>query len=344
MEKRLALVFGSDSDEAKVLPGVQQFTREHPDWQVGVHYASADNTPDKVKLIMGALTMPLEKQKEMLEKMAEEYSPRGWTGMLIYKGIIESIQEMQEPDKRVFISGAGMSNVLTGVVKTYADIGDLVVGIPITDSKTGGLSSLLSTSEKPPLNPVLTVGLDNSYAALNIAHRFLAREANAQPVAVLDHRDGYNIEYEKEEPRDAAKKIMHELSCFGQPAELRQIGKLQKNDIVISPFYNYSDDRVTEIDSLHLRDVDGILAEGNGIQVAVYAGDKLMEGYENCLKGTRATGLVGLGSYKNAAQMAVVLAGNKPALNIIRAVKDAKIEKLRAHRGLLIKNGEVTRI
>jgi len=115
---KLEMMFGSPSDELYVLPGIQRFTAEHPDIAVGVHYASADNTPGKVQ--------------DKAQQIWRSESPK------------------------VLISGAGMSNVLTGVVKQYANIEDLVIGIPIYDEATKGLSSFLATSERPPRNPVLT--------------------------------------------------------------------------------------------------------------------------------------------------------------------------------------------
>jgi len=112
---KLNVIFGSTSDEDKVLPGLQEATKAIKDLEVEVQYASADNTPAKVDALM-------------------------------------TLQSSEE-GKKAYISGAGMSNVLTGVVKTYGTLKDIVIGIPITDPEIDGLSSIFSTSEKPPLNP-----------------------------------------------------------------------------------------------------------------------------------------------------------------------------------------------
>ena len=106
----LQMIFGSTSDKDKVLPGIQKFTQEHPEVVVDVHWASADNTPEKVRKIMEIIASPV---------LSLPYA---------------------------FISGAGMSNVLSGFVKQYTDIHDLNIGVPISDSATGGLSAILSTN------------------------------------------------------------------------------------------------------------------------------------------------------------------------------------------------------
>ncbi|MBI2129036.1 AIR carboxylase family protein [Candidatus Woesearchaeota archaeon] len=285
---RLNVIFGSISDEEKVLPGVVRATKNIPELEVVVHYASADNTPVKVETIMSALS-----------------SQKG---------------------KKVYISGAGMSNVLTGVVRRYAALNDLVIGVPIKDKVTDGESSFLSTAEKPPLNAVLTVGLDNSYAALNIGHRFLNGRFN-NDVVVLDN-DGIN-----KIQMDELKKCLCDLKI-----DYKISDKIDKDDIVITVFGDMRG---------YLHYVDNILRKGSGVQIGVrHQNNSNASEYKERLgeKEIETTGIVSAASYINAVQIVAQLTQHCYALKIIKEKKQAKMDDLNKHRGLLVINGEITKL
>ena len=285
---RQDIIFGSDSDEKKVLPGIIRATNEIEGLEVRVHYASADNTPKKVAKIMDELS--------------------------------------SKEGKKVYISGAGMSNVLTGVVKTYANVNDLVIGIPIIDSSTKGLSSLLSTNEKPPRNPVLAVGLNNTYAALNIAERFKQGFGyGAKPVILEDKRD--------------TAKLREAFDNLDLRYVLKSFEEIKPDDFVVNVFAPGTDSS--------LRKVDAILIKGKGIQVGVYSGELPMNNMEYntidyiySLRDTEATGMVGLRRYENAAMVAAQLVQNENSLAEMAKQKKSKSEKLDAHPGLIVIDGE----
>jgi len=288
--ERLHIIFGSTSDEEKVLPGIVRATKEIPDLEVVVHYASVDNTPDKVQRIM-----------------REYSSPVG---------------------KRVYISGAGMSNVLTGVVKTYATLNDLVIGIPISDPQTEGVSSFLSTGEKPPMNPILTVGLNESYAAINIAYRFL--QGTSKNLVIFEN----NVHTIKEP--DYLQKVKNFCEEVGLRYEPKSFGEIGVDDVVISFF-----DDVFISSFPNIRQVDRKLKEGRGIQVSVcYKMDDLLH-YSQCLADTSVTGVVSIDSFTNAAIVAAQLTENRAALEAIKAKREDIIRKLQEHRGLVVYQGNV---
>ncbi len=76
----------------------------------------------------------------------------------------------------IVIAGAGLANGLVSAHKAYAHRDTIVIGLPIFDSATQGLTSLLSTQEMPPGCPVGTVGIDRIDAAVDLALDLATRE------------------------------------------------------------------------------------------------------------------------------------------------------------------------
>ena len=192
-------IFGSPNDEEKILPGLVKATRDLG-VEVRVHYASADNTPQKVA--------------DLVAKLKDEKA-------------------------RVVISGAGLSNVLTGVVKAAMPFHVVHIGVPIYDSSFSGLTALLSTAEKPPMNPVLCVGVNNTYAAVNIAHRFLQ---GLKDVVIYHNED-------KSEARrigmNELRKVFDEL---GMLYKVSKLSELQQDAVIVNPFDYTSLDSVDKMD------------------------------------------------------------------------------------------------
>jgi len=288
MAERMQIVFGSDSDEKKVLPGILKFTKENPGLEVRVHYASADNTPAKVENVL---------------------------------------RDIQKINPTLHISGAGMSNVLTGVIKSKAAYYDLVIGVPITDSKTNGLSSLLSTGEKPPGNPVLMVGLGNTYAALNIGYRFEKGLEESNIVVLEKHLAKSQIE-------SPIEKLNLSLDDLGLDYSVKCMKDIEPDDVVLSVF--------PVNNTKPISGVDEILKQGKGVQVGIPSINDFAQywGYTHCLDNEGATGIVGFSAYKNAAYLGAILTQNKDALEKIREAKDEKKKKLTKNPGLLVVNGE----
>jgi len=301
---RIDMIFGSTSDEGKVMPGIIDFSKANPDTEIYVHWASADNTPEKVKEIMDKITKGPRKAMPL-------------------------------------ISGAGMSNVLTGIVRTYARIDDLVIGVPISDKEMQGLSSILSTGEKPPRNPVLTVPLDGSYTAANIAYKFLNGKFNGVFVPVLpempESPGGNDIKPERE-------KILKLLSQYVIAADTIPISKLEGDELVISPFYRmniYAADR-------HIREIDARLSKGTGIQIGVANPGHKTRDYASYAEyfnpELRSTGYVTAGQYINAVIVAAQIMGHKNALAMIEGEKKEKAQKLAEEPMHAVKGGAVTKI
>ena len=306
------MLFGSTSDERKVLPGIERWTDENPD--VRVHYASADNTPKKVSKIL----------RDLLG--------------------VEGDERWDTREAVPVISGAGMSNVLTGVSKVAARYDDLNIGIPITDSKTAGLSSVLSTDEKPPRNPVLAVTLNGTYAAANIAQRF--------------NDGGYERIVVPNWYTEAVADVTELLEGYGLPyVVVDGPSDVGPDDLVLTTFTLNAANR--------LRSIDDRLRTGKGIQIAVkdkspilvfdtpegeeprYDDEVLVDETARYLAQFRhpmeATGFVSMGGYVNAAIVAAQIMRHSDALMEIKGEKDHKHDTLNDHPGYLVSGGEVMR-
>jgi len=212
---RINMVFGSSSDRKKVLPGIETFVADHPDIKIRGLYASADNTPNKVRRIARELWG--NHADEIIDAIDDFEDPEA---QAVAAALQTVASEARERDPQVIISGAGMSNVLTGVLKGYGrGTVDLVIGVPITDSKTDGLSSILSTMEKPPRNPVLATPLNGTYTAANIAARFM----NQRYDRVVMVRPGPG-------------EMGEELDKWGIPYELVEEDELSPDALVVTTF------------------------------------------------------------------------------------------------------------
>ena len=265
------MIYGSTSDKEKILPGIIEFTRQYDD-NVMIEYASADNTPRKVDDVLGFIV---------------------------------------RNDADVVASGAGMSNVLTGVTKQRFSHEKLMIGVPITDSSTGGISSLLSTSEKPPGNPVLTVGLNNSYAAANIARKF--GSAHFQEVKIYSGERVYDVD------DSHIDKLAAELEKLKVPYDVT--ADIGQDDLVFNVFSFFNDyERATISQPTDLQSIDEMLNSGDGIQVGIKSKEqvKRYDQYMEAIDGLGSTGIVGIGAYKNAAIVASQLTKDGYALDMIR--------------------------
>lgn len=290
---KLEMLFGSTSDKGKIEPGISEFSKAHPDVELYVHFASADNTPEKVADILGKL----------LDIGTDDLSPIP------------------------FISGAGMSNVLTGVVKQYSSLGDIVIGIPITDSVTGGLSSILSTSEKPPMNPVLTTPLNGTYAALNIAYRFM--ENPPKDIVIFDHPDFAST-----------AELAKLMEKYGIGYKINRECTQVADELVISPFFPSA----TQFTSDSLEGIDRRLSQGSGIQVAFMGPTKMSAAdYLKVFQyDLRSTCFTTAGNYINAVIAACQLTGNHGALAKIEEEKNKKVEALKNEPMTMVLAGHVT--
>jgi len=297
---QLHVVFGSTSDEEYVLPGIQKVTGAIPGLSVWVHYASADNTPEKIRELFPFL------------------------------------RQIQASPK-VFISGAGLSNALTSTMKSYAWVEDLVIGIPITDSSSGGLSSVYSTFEKPPLNPVLGVGINNTYAALNIAYKFLTREKSK--VIVLGTLD-----------------LQSKCNLIGLSYDMDG-SNISEDDIIIKPFYHIGShlDEIVSLDDKLSRGggiqivfdtakLDPAITEPNTLYMADLRGSYFTDYMQFLKRDLKSTGFVGTGRYENAVYMAAILNRDKKALDYLSMEKEKKEKTLGDEKGLLVEGGNVTKL
>lgn len=290
----LDVIFASETDEERVLPGIVRASKEIPDLEIVINYASLEGASMKVG--------------DLFES---------WTAGSYHA------------PPMVFISGGARSNLLTGVIKSKARIQDLVIGVPIYDPSSGGLTALLSIAEKSMMDPVLTVGVNNSYAAVNIAYRFMCGLRN--------------LVIPSGSPE--AEKLKE---CFGGiriPCSLRKVDDISPDDLVVTPFLEGGLPVHPFLQGGLLATVDKVLKGGKGVQVGFSCVPLTSLGYGilNVMKDANATGIVTSQSYEDAVQMAAVLTRNEPALAEIYKTRKKMVEGLNSHRGLSVKSGEIKR-
>ena len=87
---------------------------------------------------------------------------------------------------KVFITGAGMANHLSGVVASRTSLP--VIGVPFSGGVSGGMDSLLSTVQMPPGIPVATVAVDGAKNAAILALEIISLENKELQKKLIEFR------------------------------------------------------------------------------------------------------------------------------------------------------------
>ena len=87
---------------------------------------------------------------------------------------------------KVFITGAGMANHLSGAVATRTTLP--VIGVPFSGGVSGGMDSLLATVQMPPGVPVATVAIDGAKNAAILALEILSIENKDLQKKLIEYR------------------------------------------------------------------------------------------------------------------------------------------------------------
>ena len=98
----------------------------------------------------------------------------------------EIIDEAVNSGVRVFITGAGMANHLSGTVAARTTLP--VIGVPFSGGVSGGVDSLLSTVQMPPGIPVATVAVDGAKNAAILAIEILSIENKELQKKLIEFR------------------------------------------------------------------------------------------------------------------------------------------------------------
>ena len=87
---------------------------------------------------------------------------------------------------KVFITGAGMANHLSGTVAARTTLP--VIGVPFSGSSMGGIDSLFSTVQMPPGIPVATVAVDGAKNAAVLALEILSIDNKDLQKKIIEFR------------------------------------------------------------------------------------------------------------------------------------------------------------
>ena len=87
---------------------------------------------------------------------------------------------------KVFITGAGMANHLSGAVASRTTLP--VIGVPFSGSSMSGIDSLFSTVQMPPGIPVATVAVDGAKNAAILALEILSIENKDLQKKIIEYR------------------------------------------------------------------------------------------------------------------------------------------------------------
>ena len=98
----------------------------------------------------------------------------------------EIIDNAIRSEVKVFITGAGMANHLSGTVAARTTLP--VIGIPFSGGLPNGMDSLLATVQMPPGVPVATVAVDGSKNAAILAIQILSVENKELQKKLIEYR------------------------------------------------------------------------------------------------------------------------------------------------------------
>ncbi len=87
---------------------------------------------------------------------------------------------------KVFITGAGMANHLSGTVAARTVLP--VIGVPFSGGVSGGMDSLLATVQMPPGVPVATVAVDGVKNAAILALEMISIENKDLQKKLIEYR------------------------------------------------------------------------------------------------------------------------------------------------------------
>lgn len=98
----------------------------------------------------------------------------------------EIIDSAINSEVKVFITGAGMANHLSGTVAARTVLP--VIGIPFSGGLSHGMDSLLSTVQMPPGVPVATVAVDGAKNAAILALQILSIDNKNLQKKLIEYR------------------------------------------------------------------------------------------------------------------------------------------------------------
>ena len=87
---------------------------------------------------------------------------------------------------KVFITGAGMANHLSGTVAARTTLP--VIGVPFSGGAGGGMDALLSTVQMPSGVPVATVAIDGAKNAAMLAIQILSMDDKNLQKKIIEYR------------------------------------------------------------------------------------------------------------------------------------------------------------
>jgi 5-(carboxyamino)imidazole ribonucleotide mutase len=129
----------------------------------------------KIAIIMGSTSdLPIMKKSMIvLGKLGLSFKVAFLSAHRTPEELRQYVQGLKEEGILVFLTGAGMSNALSGTVKAW--VGNIpVIGVPLSGKTLDGIDSLLATLQMPPGIAVATVSIDGAQNAAILAAEILA--------------------------------------------------------------------------------------------------------------------------------------------------------------------------
>lgn len=202
---------------------------------------------------------------------------------------------------KVFVTGAGLSNALSGVVASQTTCP--VIGVPLMGA-FGGLDSFLSTIQIPPGIPVLSVGIgcqkDAARHAANIVRGF----------------DGIMlVEHLEDEAREMLQKCADKLESLGI--------KFEKTKDV-----SFADTKKLYIDFVALDGLSSLKHSESTVVVVAFKKNSTPSDALLFFENSRHHLFVGLNRAENAAIAACQMAGNAAVRKKILADRKSNAKKV----------------
>lgn len=334
-KKRILLALGSPNDGKRLLGDKRLAeiidSERFNNVKLYLSIASAHRTPEtvcehafgiEVKRIAELAEMPIEKMARWLIQSVD-----------IHKELARIGKENVSERYNVVIAGAGLANGLVSAHKAYAHRDTIVIGLPIFDSATQGLTSLLSTQEMPPGCPVGCVGVDRIDAAVDMALDLATKSYKKIIIVKEPSLINEDVDFTKANNEKEISKCIEKLKTLDIENEVsvNDLNSIEKDAIAIFPYNNIllnTQERKFEL--VYIKMLDEVNKKNPGITIAGYCGEinqVFLSTYNGDIKTLERTMHVRFGGIENMAILAARIVANTTGNEDIKQKLNEEFEK-----------------